>query len=234
MESGKLYLIPCAIGEEDLAFSYLPISLKRYISTIDIYIVENIRSARRFLKKAGIEKAIDELFFHEMDKHKDTQDFSVLKQALAGKNIGVISEAGMPAIADPGSLWVKEAHALGIKVVPIPGPSSIFLALAASGFNGQQFSFHGYLPKEQTDRIKKIKVLENQAKLGAAQIFIETPYRNTALFDDLIKHCNGTTMLCVACNLNTEHEFVKSYTISEWKSKKIDLQKHPTVFILGN
>ena len=180
---GVLYLIPCTLGEGEVD-DVIPPLVKSIINTIDNYIVEEIRTARRFLKKAGINKSIDELIFYELNEHTgeliDTTKY--LDAAMDGNNVGIISEAGCPVIADPGYNVVRAAHAKGIKVVPLTGPSSILLALMASGFNGQCFTFHGYLPKMKSERIQKIKEIESRARQKSeTQIFIETPYRNNQL-----------------------------------------------------
>lgn len=231
---GTLYLIPNTLGEGNVDDTIPPL-VKKIINTIDEYIVEDIRSARRFLKKAGIQKSIDELIFHELNEHTkaiDTAHF--LDAAIQGKNMGIISEAGCPVIADPGYNVVKAAHAANIKVVPLTGPSSILLSLMASGFTGQQFTFHGYLPKSKNERVQKLRELENTSRQkDQTQIFIETPYRNEQLLDDILNTCQGNTQLCIACDLTLETEYVYTTSISEWKKHKPEINKRPAVFLIA-
>ena len=231
---GSIYLIPCTLGETT-AIEVVPVYIKEIINNIDEFIVENTRSARRYLKLSGIQKDIGLLVFHELDKQKESSNnFSdYLKVIEDGKNIGILSEAGYPCIADPGAEIVKIAHQKNIKVIPLVGPSSILLSLAASGFNGQNFCFHGYLPKEQSERIKKIKALEESVyKENQTQIFIETPYRNNHIVEDLLNNCLPDTLLCIAANLTLAEEFIKTKKIKEWKSSVLDINKQPAIFLL--
>jgi 16S rRNA (cytidine1402-2'-O)-methyltransferase len=232
---GILYLIPTTLGDTAETMDVLPSKVNSIIDTIDEYIVENEKSARHYLKKMGIKKPLQEIILHPLNQHTESHSISSYLNSIdAGKNIGVISEAGCPGVADPGAEVVKLAHEKNIKVVPLVGPSSILLALMASGFNGQNFAFNGYLPKERGDRIKKLKDLENLAvKRNQAQLFIETPYRNMHLLEDLLANCSNDSKLCIACDLTLPTELVKTKTVGSWKKQQPDLNKRPTIFILG-
>ena len=229
---GILYLIPTAIGSIQ-AIDYLPQTVIEIIHSLDEFIVENSKSARQFLKHCNIPTPQQQLIIHELNK----QDGNVFETSLFSnlnkkKNVGMLSDAGCPAVADPGALIVAEAHKLQIKVVPLSGPSSILLALMASGLNGQQFAFNGYLPKEKTERINAIKKAEKEsAQRSQTQIFIETPYRNNALFDDFLNNLQPSTRLCIASALQCENEKIKTQRISEWKKQQPELNKHPVVWL---
>jgi len=231
---GILYLIPVTLGESTIE-KVIPSFNNDIINEIDVYVVENIKTARRFLKKAGIIKAIDELTFYELNKRTDFAEIAnYIKPLLAGKNVGVLSEAGCPGVADPGADMVALAQQQNIKVVPLVGPSSILLALMASGFNGQSFCFNGYLPKEQKDRIRAIKDLERFAKnRQQTQLFIETPFRNNNLLEDLLKNCFDSTKLCIAVDITLPNEKIQTKTVEDWKKTKIDLHKKPCMFLIG-
>lgn len=230
---GKLYLIPNLLGGDTAQI--VPPYVLEQISLIRHFIVEKEREARRYLIKLGFQTPIDELTFFVLDKYqKDKNIGSFLQVAQEGKDIGLISDAGCPAIADPGALVVAAAHRKKLKIVPFVGPSSIVLSLMASGLNGQQFAFNGYLPIDKEERSRKIKNLDKLVqKEGSTQIFIETPYRNDKLLQDLIKVCNPNTRLCVACDVTLPTEYIFSQSIKEWKQTKVDLHKRPTVFLLG-
>ncbi|HNW68285.1 MAG TPA: SAM-dependent methyltransferase [Bacteroidales bacterium] len=230
----KLYLIPSPLGECDFT-TVFPAWNSEIIQSIDTYIVEDVRTERRFLKKLGIRQSIDDLTFYHLDKHsKDLDLRQFLAPCLAGKNVGLLSDAGVPCIADPGNLVVATAHRLGIPVVPLVGPSSILLALMASGFNAQSFAFHGYLPSEQPDRERELKFLESLSdKTHQTQIFIETPYRNNHIFKSILSVCAPDTRLCIAVNLTTEDETIISKTIAQWKKEHIDLHKKPAIFLIS-
>ena len=234
MKQGKLILIPNLIGEENFQDSIT----KKIVQTIkktNFYIVENTRSARRYIKKIVPEKSIEEIIFFAYGKHNTfniQEDF--LQNILSGNDIGLISEAGVPAVADPGSKIVEYAHQYNIKVIPLVGASSILLALMSSGMNGQNFAFNGYLPIDKKDQIKKIKYLENiSKKTNQTQIFMETPYRNNKLFKTLISVCNNNTKLCIATNITQDNESIITKDIREWKTLKINIDKQPSIFLIS-
>lgn len=229
---GKIYLIPSFLGEENPAI--IPEQVKEIVGNLTEFIVEDARSARKFLRAIGYRKNFDtEVTIRELDKHALQQNCSALLQnVFKGINCGIISEAGNPCIADPGSELVAFAHARNIEVIPLVGPSSILLALIASGFNGQQFTFNGYLPIKQPERNRKIKQLENTAR-NTTQIFMETPFRNQKLLDDLLQTCNDATRLCIACDLTLSTQFIKTKFIKDWKQQKPDLHKRYCIFLLG-
>tara|TARA_B100001115_G_C15767886_1_gene376601 strand:- start:297 stop:986 length:690 start_codon:yes stop_codon:yes gene_type:complete len=226
-------LIPCTLGDVN-PFEVLPQSNSDFINSCDVFIVENLRSARRFLKKAGLQKKIDDLQFFEINKRTKAEDIpSFLSPASEGRNIGILSEAGCPGVADPGAEVVKWAHKKNIEVIPLIGPSSILLALMASGMNGQNFAFTGYLPKEKADRRRKIKQLEQFSKTQKqSQIFIETPFRNNFLLDDLRSYCDKETQIVVACDITLPTQYIRRLSAKEWKKEKVDLHKRPCIFIL--
>ncbi|HVA97689.1 MAG TPA: SAM-dependent methyltransferase [Bacteroidia bacterium] len=233
---GTLYLIPTTLGVEAEISESLPSHIEKIINEIDDYIVENEKSARHFLKKMGIKKSLNDISLYVLNTQSTPEIFSSYLNAIeSGKNMGIISEAGCPCIADPGAVMVKLAHQKKIKVVPLTGPSSILLALMASGFNGQNFTFHGYLPKEKNDRVRKIKELEkNIFQKQQTQIFIETPYRNQHLLEDILASCASNTLLCVACDITLPSEMIITQRIAEWQKKLPDIHKRPTIFLLYN
>lgn len=228
-----LYLLPVTLGDTELN-TVLPAYNIEIIQGIKHFIVEDVRSARRFLKKVDREFDIDSLSFYPLNKHTSAEDISgYLKPLLAGQSMGVISEAGCPAVADPGADVVAIAQRKNLKVVPLVGPSSIILSVMGSGFNGQSFAFHGYLPIELGERVKRIKQLEQRIySENQTQLFIETPYRNHKMIDDLLQNCRPQTKLCIAANLTCEGEYIKTRAISEWKGKVPDLSKIPCIFLL--
>ena len=228
-----LYLIPVTLGESSID-QVLPPYNTEIISNLSHFIVENVRSARRFLKKCNPEIDINLLTFYELNKHTLKEDVSsYLSPLKLGESIGVISEAGCPAIADPGADVVAIAQRNGYKVVPLVGPSSILMALMASGFNGQSFAFHGYLPIESGERIKKLKLLETRAyNEDQTQIFIETPYRNNKLTEDILQHCKSHTKLCIAMNISCENEYIVTQKVSAWKNSLPKMHKQPCVFLI--
>ena len=230
----KLYLIPTTLGETYLN-AVLPVGNLQIINNLKYFIVENLRSARRFLKQVNREINIDELTFFELNEHTDLLDLQpFIKPILNGNDVGILSEAGCPCTADPGAAVVEIAHKAGIKIVPLAGPSSILLSLMASGFNGQNFAFNGYLPIDKKARINKLKALENRVLTeNQTQIFIETPYRNNQLLQDIIENLKPQTKLCIACELTTANEFIKASQISEWKKNKFDFNKKPAIFLIG-
>jgi 16S rRNA (cytidine1402-2'-O)-methyltransferase len=228
-----LYLIPVTLGETSIE-QVLPTYNKDIITGISHFIVEDVRSARRFLKKVEKSIDIDALTFYTLNKHTDPKEISCYLQPLTeGKSMGVISEAGCPAVADPGADVVAIAQRKGLKVVPLVGPSSIIMSVMASGFNGQSFAFHGYLPIEPAERAKRLKQLEGRIYTEhQTQLFIETPYRNNKMVDEIMKHCKPQTRLCIAANITCEDEYIRTRTIKEWKGKVPDLSKTPCIFLL--
>ena len=233
--AGKLYLIPNLLNENNTPSDFIPNSVLQVISKLDTYIVEDLRTARRFLSKTKVAKAIDDIKFVELNKHTELREISKFLDLLKDKDVGIISEAGCPSIADPGANVVALAHDNDIKVIPLVGPSSILLSMMASGMNGQSFAFHGYLPIEKRDKTYKIKELETLAKKHQqAQIFIEAPYRNDKLYHDIIETCHPDTKLCISSNLHDKKQFIKTKTIRDWKAGNfVSLHKIPTVFIIG-
>jgi 16S rRNA (cytidine1402-2'-O)-methyltransferase len=230
--NGSLYLIPSTIGETSVD-RVIPAEVQQIVNSIKFYIVENERTARRQLIKMGIKTLIDDLTFFVLNEHTNKDIIHTFLTPCETENVGLLSEAGVPAVADPGSDIVAIAHDKGIRVVPMVGPSSILLSLMASGMNGQNFVFHGYLPVKPHDRIKRIKEIESASgKLRQAQIFIEAPYRNNQMLNDLITGCNPQTRLCIACNITQDDEFIKTLPIGTWKKQKPDLHKKPTIFVL--
>ena len=233
MQRGTLFLIPVPLAENAMQKSFTPF-LVETINVIKTYIVENEKTARKFLKEAGIKTSQSELLIHDYGKHKRGNSLvPYFTQLMSGIDVGLMSEAGCPGIADPGAEIVAEAHKRGIKVVPLVGPNSMILALMASGLSGQSFAFHGYLPIDKVERAKRIKELENlSVKHKQTQLFMETPFRNNHLLDDVLKNCQSSTQLCIASNINGENEFIKTLSVGMWKSERIDLHKKPTVFLL--
>lgn len=229
-----LYLLPNVLSEGDWQ-NVLPAQIFQLVTSTRYYIVENIRTARRFLKQVNREINIDQLSFFELNKHTEENELpGFLEPLKQNENVAVISEAGCPGIADPGAEVVKIAHQKGYKVVPLVGPSSIVLALMASGLNGQNFAFNGYLPVRANERTKAISNLEKLIKNNRqTQIFIETPYRNNQLITELLKTCSPSTLLCIAANLTGENEFIATKSINQWKGKVPDLHKQPAIFLLG-
>ena len=229
----SLYLIPVPLGETELDH-ILPPHNHKIIGGIRHFIVENIRTARRFLKKSNPDIVIDELTFYTLNKHTSPEEVSnYLKPIEAGESIGIISEAGCPAIADPGADVVAIAQRKGYKVVPMIGPSSISLSLMASGFNGQSFSFWGYLPIDTAKKIKKLKLLEQRIyNENQTQIFIETPYRNHKIIEEIIKYCRPQTRLCIAANITCPDEYIRTRTVQEWSKEMLELHKKHCIFLL--
>ena len=231
---GKLYLVPTTLGAFDTIDRVIPDYNIQIVHKLEIFIVEQVRTARRFLSKLKHPTDIDHIVFYELNKYADESEvFSYLYDISNGKSVGLLSEAGTPCIADPGASVVKIAHELGMKIIPLVGPNSIILSLMGSGFNGQNFTFHGYLPIDKNELAKKLKTIEQSAyKADQTQIFIETPYRNNQLFTSILKICSPQTLLCVATDLTLTTETVNTYSISEWKKKKPDFHKKPTIFLI--
>lgn len=229
-----LYLIPTVLADNTAETTLSP-RIREVIAHTDYYLVENIRSARRFISSLKTGRVIDELHFFLLDK--DTPIASVrayLSELPADTPVGVLSEAGCPGVADPGALAVRVAHEAGRRVVSLVGPSSILLALMGSGFSGQSFVFHGYLPIERAMRVQRIKQLEKESLKGQTQIFMETPYRNNQLLADILANCRNETLLCIAANLTAPDELLRTQTVAAWRKHLPDLHKIPTLFLFGN
>ena len=234
MLKGKLYMIPTTLGECDVD-KILPPYIKEHLNNLDVFIVENSKTARAFLKKMNISTPQNELKIHILNKHTPTDEIhGFLNACRNGTNIGLISEAGCPGVADPGAEITNMAHNEDIQVVPLVGPSSVLLALMASGMNGQSFAFNGYLPIEKSKRKKKLLNLEkNSRNHNQTQIFIETPYRNDKLIDSIYQNLQGDTKLCIACDLSLNSEYIKTKTVNEWKKvSKPYLKKRPCIFLI--
>ncbi len=233
MQKGKLFLIPISLGDD--SNHTLPQYVIDQIHALDTFIVERTRTARRFISSTKPSKNIQDLIFHELDKRDPRNGIKeFMKDIHQGKNIGLMSEAGCPGIADPGAFIVEYAHENNIDVVPMVGPSSILLALIASGMNGQNFSFNGYLPVKTPDRIKALKRLEQiSAKNRSTQIFMETPYRNMSMIKDVLTHLSPQTKFCIAADITLDTEYIKTLSVSDWKKENLeDLHKRPAVFVI--
>ena len=234
---GTLYLIPCPISDETAPWDVLPAANKAVMDGLDYFIVENTRTARRFLSKAGVARPIDELEFRELNEHtaagREVEE--LIAPLLAGRSAGVISEAGVPGVADPGALAVEACHRHGIRVVPLTGPSSIVLAMMASGLNGQSFAFNGYLPVKPPERAQAIRRLERRAHSEVqSQMFIEAPYRNAKLMEQLLQVLAPATRLTLAMDLTAPGEFIATRTVEEWRRSRLpEMQKRPAIFIVG-
>ncbi|HNC40469.1 MAG TPA: SAM-dependent methyltransferase [Nitrosomonas sp.] len=233
MQYGRLFLIPSPLGEGAIDW-IIPSHVKQCIANLTYFVVEHPKTARHFLKQIALQRPIQAITLQTLDKHTPINELdSLLGPIYAGNDMGLLSEAGCPAIADPGANLVRIAHEKQIQVVPLVGPSSILLALMASGLNGQCFSFHGYLPIDKVSCAKKIIQMESESfKFNQTQIFIETPYRNKKLFELLAMHCQGSTHLCIASNLTLQDEGINTKTIKDWQTNLPDFEKKPTVFLL--
>lgn len=233
VKSGTLYLIPAGLGDAG-SFRMADSHFSGIIRNLNYYIVEEVRTARRFISSLHLEIAIDDLTFQVLNEHsRSTELEQLLNPLLAGNDVGLMSEAGYPAVADPGGAIVALAHQRGIRVVPLPGYSSLLLALAASGLNGQNFAFNGYLPVKSPDREKKIRHIERRSKEeGQSQLFIEAPYRNQKLFEALLTTCHPSTLLCLAADITLPTENIHTASIADWKHQSPDINKKPVVFIL--
>lgn len=233
MYTGKLYLIPTYIGDE-LSEKSFPEFNKQIIDSIEHFIVEEERTCRRFIKKLCPEKNINNIQFFLLNEHTNPLNINeILNPCLKGSDMGLMSEAGTPCIADPGHEVVLLAHNLGIEVIPLVGPSSILLALMASGLNGQNFAFVGYLPIGKHERIKAIRNLEQRSKIeNQTQIFIEAPYRNLQIFEDILSTCRETTLVCVAYDIQFSSQFIRTQAINKWKEQFPNFQKHPAIFMI--
>lgn len=227
-------MLPVTLGDDNI-YQVLPAEVINLAQRLEIFVVENEKTARHFLGAIKNNKPVRELQLMVLNEHTTDKELpGLLAPLLTGKDVGLMSEAGCPGIADPGARLAEVAHRKAIKVMPLVGPSSILLSLMASGFNGQRFTFLGYIPAEKAARIQRLKEIEkNSGKSQETQIFIETPYRNQHLLEDILAHCNPATRLCVACNISLNDEFIKSKTIADWKKTALpDLHKKPTVFLL--
>lgn len=227
-----MYLIPVALGGAEARAVLAPATIE-IARNLNVFIVENAKSARAFLKAIGHPRPLQEIQMHLLDEHAGARDVELLLALpLGGLDCGLISEAGCPAVADPGSALVKRAHESGVPVVPLVGPSSILLALMASGMDGQHFAFHGYLPVDKAQRARRLQELDREAR-NATQIFIETPYRNAAMLQALLEHCRGDTLLCLAVDLTMQEGFVTTRAIADWKKKPPALDRRLVVFLLS-
>lgn len=230
---GTIYLIPVTLGDENFTH-VIPLGVIDVIKRLRYFVVEEIRTARRYLRMIDKHFPIDESTFYVLNEHTNSnEDLSpLIKIALDGNDMGIMSEAGLPCIADPGSLMVKVAQNKGVRVQPLCGPSSIILALIASGFNGQHFTFNGYLPVDRNERASKLRELEKKANMGITQIFMETPYRNQRMLDSILNTCKNTTMLCVATDITLPTEDIRTLSIAEWKTHTPDIKDRPTIFVI--
>ena len=231
---GKLYLIPTTLGETENPFDVLPQTVKRSIELLDYYIVENEKTARKFIKSICPEKVQASLHLSSLNKHtQDSEYKKMIQDCVEGKNVGLMSEAGCPGVADPGAVIVKLAHEKGVQVIPLVGPSSILLAIMASGMNGQSFAFNGYIPIDASEKKLAIKNLEKLSiSKNQSQLFIETPYRNNKMLEDILSSLHPETYLCVACDITLPTEYIKTMRVVNWKKTKIDLHNRPTIFII--
>ncbi|MFN3939206.1 MAG: SAM-dependent methyltransferase [Chitinophagales bacterium] len=233
LNKGKIYLVPTILNSE--ALYVIPAYVHAITNDVEIFFVENERTARRYLRKTGYEKNFDNILMVDLNANAVPPDLDQYMQlVLAGKNAAVLSEAGVPAVADPGTEVVRIAHAYNIQVIPLTGPSSIILSLMASGLNGQRFSFNGYLPVKSDERRKVIKQLEHRMETqNETQIFIETPYRNNALIADVLQTCKNETLFCIAASITGPNEKILTKKIAEWKKLTYQLEKVPAIFLLG-
>lgn len=234
--AGKIYLIPTPLSETNIVSFDIPYN-NSIIKRLRIFVVEELRTTRRFLRKVDSDFPIDDCQFYILNEHTlfSINLDEIIREVLNGKDIGIMSEAGLPCIADPGSELVALAHRKNIQVIPLVGASSIFMALMASGLCGQKFAFHGYLPTDKTDLTNAIRKLEQQSRTEKqTQIFMETPYRNIQMLELLLKHCHEETLLCIACNITGSDEYIQTKSIVQWKKSKLPiLHKKPTVFVLS-
>lgn len=229
---GKLYLIPSPLGEVDLQ-EILPARVLETACSLNIFVVEEVRTVRRYLSKAGLKGHIDELEFHELNEHTTPEEVEALASLFDRGDVGLISEAGLPAVADPGAALVALCHRKGIEVVPMVGPSSLMMALMGSGLNGQSFAFRGYIPAKTDERRSALKDIERLSKsLNQSQILIETPYRNDSLFADMLQFLAPSTRICVAADITLPTQFIRTYSVSAWKKQNLIIGKRPCVFII--
>lgn len=230
---GRLYLIPSPLGDNDPS-EVIPSQVLSSLKSISHFAVEDVRTARRYLSKAGLKGSIESLSFYEISEHTTYEDAEkILHVLLDGNDVGLISEAGLPAVADPGAMLVELSHKHDIQIVPFVGPSSLMLALMSSGLNGQRFSFHGYIPIKTEERKAKLKEMERESKsLNVTQLFIETPYRNDSLLHDILSTCRPDTMLCIAADITLPEAFIKTAPVSWWLSHPVNIGKRPCVFLI--
>lgn len=232
MTTGKIFLIPVTLGDDDYE-NVIPLKVIETAKSLRLFAVEELRSARRFLRLIDKRFPVDDTTFFVLNEHtKDSEVSGFLEPVLKGSDMGIISEAGLPGIADPGARLVYQAHRLNIKVIPCSGPSSILMALIASGLNGQNFSFNGYLPVKPAERAMKLKELERKTRDGSAQIFMETPYRNQKMLESILDNCAGETQLCIATDISLPGENIKTMNIAEWKKKVPSINDRLAVFII--
>ncbi|MDJ1466656.1 SAM-dependent methyltransferase [Xanthocytophaga flava] len=233
MNKGKLYLIPTVLAP-DTSTRVLSPQIKEVITQLDYFFAEELRTSRRFISELQTGRRIESMTFYELNKNTpESETTQQLKIVLEGKDAGILSEAGCPGVADPGNVAVRWAHQQGVQVVPLIGPSSILLALMASGMNGQSFVFHGYLPIDQAQRVKSLKNIEKEAiQKKQTQIFMETPYRNNSLLKDILQNCQPQTLLCIATQVTAPDEMIVTKTVKQWNAGKPDLHKKPTIFLL--
>lgn len=234
MVKGTIYMIPTTLGGETVN-DIIPEEVRMKTTELRYFIVENIKSARRYLRKLDREFPIDDSTFFILNKKTNSAEISTfLRPAFEGHSIGVLSEAGCPGVADPGASIVSIAHSQGIRIKPFVGPSSILLALMGSGFSGQEFTFHGYLPKDRKDRINVLKRFESDTRrTGFTHLFMDTPFRNMNVLDDLLNELTDQTMLCIASNLTLPSEDIRTMSVADWRQKAYDLSKKPTIFAIG-
>ena len=230
MTKGKLYLIPSPLGD-GAPSEVLPASVLELLPSLQCFVVEEVRTARRFLSSAGLKGHIQDLEFHELNEHTPPQQVEEFAGLFEGRNVGLISEAGLPAVADPGARLVALCHRIGVEVVPMVGPSSLMMALMSSGLDGQSFAFVGYIPAKTEERRQALKTLEKHSR-GQSQILIETPYRNDSLFADMLSVLAPDTRICVAANLTCEDQFIRTLPVSQWKKQQLVIGKRPCVFII--
>lgn len=233
MNKGTLYLLPTPLSDGELG-DVLPAKELEVIASLDCFVVEELRTARRFLSAAGKRGQVESLELHELNEHTSPEELSKLAAIFeGGRSVGLLSEAGLPAVADPGAGLVEICHQKGIRVVPLVGPSSLMMALMSSGLNGQSFAFRGYLPAKTPERRKALQDIEKlSARLHQSQIFIETPYRNDAMLADILECCNGNTRLCIAVNITAPDEMIRTRSVAQWKKDLPAIGKRPCVFIL--
>jgi 16S rRNA (cytidine1402-2'-O)-methyltransferase len=233
MKEGRLYIIPAPLSDSDISGS-IPERVKEVVRSLKYFVVEDLRTARRYISRLKTDTPIDELNFSLLNEHTDMKTVSpLLSPVFQGHDLGLLSDAGMPCIADPGEELVRIAHSGGITVVPLTGPSSIFLALAASGLSGEKFSFEGYLPAKTPDLIRALRRLEQQSRQeNQSKIFIETPYRSVRIFETILNVCSPETLVCVACNITAADEFIKTAKVGEWRKNVPELNRKPCIFIL--